>query len=242
MPFGTRGLATSSSAAAPAVAAAAKEQPADKFAALKKFVKVHNLSHTAGVQDWDWGSACACVQDMRAAACMRYQWSAWCAALMAARRRVPVCVPCPRPRPTPPPPSCLTLIALHDPPRAHRPPSLPPTLPHHQVAAAVAAALGLTATPAMADAPMEWQMLPQDSASSTAQAQMDLHHDIMFFVIAILTSVFYMFFHVSSKRQAGGSSRRLYAVRARRGVGSTGGGFWQEDDEYDDDAGKARRG
>lgn len=106
MPFGTRGLATSSSAAAPAAAAAAKEQPSDKYAGLKKFVKV---------------------------------------------------------------------------------------------AAAVAAALGLTASPALADAPQAWQILPQDTASSTAQAQVDLHHDITFFLIAILTSVFYMFFHIATK-------------------------------------------
>ncbi len=69
-----------------------------------------------------------------------------------------------------------------------------------QLAAAVAAALGLTATTALADSPGYWQILPQDTASSTAQAQVDLHHDVTFFVIAILASVFYMFFHVSSSR------------------------------------------
>ena len=61
----------------------------------------------------------------------------------------------------------------------------------------MAAALGLTSTAALADSPGYWQILPQDTASSFAQAQVDLHHDLTFFVIAILASVFYMLFHVS---------------------------------------------
>lgn len=59
------------------------------------------------------------------------------------------------------------------------------------VAAALMAALGLS-TPVLADSPHAWAYGPQDTASSTAQAMIDLHHDIMFFVIAITIVVFYM--------------------------------------------------
>ncbi|KXZ48628.1 hypothetical protein GPECTOR_26g531 [Gonium pectorale] len=68
-----------------------------------------------------------------------------------------------------------------------------------KLAAAMVAALGLTATPAMADSPGEWQILFQDSATSTAQAMMDLHHDIMFFLITVVTIVFYLMFQIVTK-------------------------------------------
>mmetsp|Transcript_17979 Transcript_17979/g.38661 ORF Transcript_17979/g.38661 Transcript_17979/m.38661 type:complete len:285 (+) Transcript_17979:118-972(+) len=69
-----------------------------------------------------------------------------------------------------------------------------------QAAAAVAGAVMLAvAAPASADAPHEWQWGFQDSATSTMQAQQDLHHDIMFFVISIVTLVLYMMFQIATK-------------------------------------------
>ncbi len=53
--------------------------------------------------------------------------------------------------------------------------------------------------PALADAPMPWQWGFQDSASSTAQAVMDLHHDIMFFLITITVLVLYLVFQFATK-------------------------------------------
>ncbi len=39
----------------------------------------------------------------------------------------------------------------------------------------------------------------QDTATSTAQAIVDLHHDIQFFILIILSLVFYMFFQIITK-------------------------------------------
>jgi heme/copper-type cytochrome/quinol oxidase subunit 2 len=64
----------------------------------------------------------------------------------------------------------------------------------------VLGAASLATGVASADAPVPWQWLFQDSATSTAQAQQDLHHDIMFFVISITTLVLYMLFNVSLGR------------------------------------------
>nr|YP_009746598.1 cytochrome c oxidase subunit 2 [Jenufa perforata]QII41618.1 cytochrome c oxidase subunit 2 [Jenufa perforata] len=43
-----------------------------------------------------------------------------------------------------------------------------------------------------ADAPVEWQTGFQDPATSTMEAIIDLHHDLMFFLIAIFTLVVYV--------------------------------------------------
>lgn len=68
-----------------------------------------------------------------------------------------------------------------------------------KAAAAVVAAVGLTATTAAADAPIDWQFVTQDTATSYAQAAMDLHHDIFFFNFTILALVFYMMFQIATK-------------------------------------------
>ncbi|GLI59432.1 hypothetical protein VaNZ11_001316 [Volvox africanus] len=68
-----------------------------------------------------------------------------------------------------------------------------------KLAAALAAALGLTATTAAADSPEPWQLGFQDTATSTAQAMVDLHHDITFFLITIITLVLYMIFQIVTK-------------------------------------------
>lgn len=63
--------------------------------------------------------------------------------------------------------------------------------------AIAAAGLAVMAVPALADAPMDYQWMFQDSATSTMQAMVDLHHDIMFFLITIVTVTLYMFGQVS---------------------------------------------
>ncbi|GIL77295.1 hypothetical protein Vretimale_3061 [Volvox reticuliferus] len=68
-----------------------------------------------------------------------------------------------------------------------------------KLAAAMAAALGLTATTTAADSPERWQLGFQDTATSTAQAMVDLHHDITFFLITIITLVLYMIFQIVTK-------------------------------------------
>lgn len=69
-----------------------------------------------------------------------------------------------------------------------------------KAAAALLAAVALVLSPpALADAPMPWQWGFQDSASSTAQAVMDLHHDIMFFLITITVLVLYLVFQFATK-------------------------------------------
>lgn len=62
----------------------------------------------------------------------------------------------------------------------------------------MAGAVALTATAASADAPEPWQWLFQDMATSTGQAMVDLHHDIMFFLITITSLVLYMLWQVRS--------------------------------------------
>ncbi|GAX83289.1 hypothetical protein CEUSTIGMA_g10715.t1 [Chlamydomonas eustigma] len=72
-----------------------------------------------------------------------------------------------------------------------------------RLAAAAAAVVGAVALavapPAAADAPAPWQFGFQDSASSTAQAAHDLHHDVMFFVITISVLVLYLTFQFATK-------------------------------------------
>ncbi|EFJ48734.1 hypothetical protein VOLCADRAFT_74497 [Volvox carteri f. nagariensis] len=68
-----------------------------------------------------------------------------------------------------------------------------------KLAAAMVAAMGLTATTAAADSPDYWQLGFQDTATSTAQAMVDLHHDITFFLITTITLVFYMMFQIVTK-------------------------------------------
>mmetsp|Transcript_17396 Transcript_17396/g.29840 ORF Transcript_17396/g.29840 Transcript_17396/m.29840 type:complete len:280 (-) Transcript_17396:160-999(-) len=68
-----------------------------------------------------------------------------------------------------------------------------------KAAAVVAGALLVTAGTASADAPQEWQYLFQDMATSTGQAMVDLHHDIMFLVISISVLVIYLLFQISTK-------------------------------------------
>jgi len=63
----------------------------------------------------------------------------------------------------------------------------------------VGAAALAVAPPAAADAPAPWQFGFQDSATSTAQAIHDLHHDIMFFVITVTVLVLYLTFQIASK-------------------------------------------
>lgn len=65
--------------------------------------------------------------------------------------------------------------------------------------AALAAALGLAASTVSADAPENWQMTFQDPATANAQAIIDLHHDIAFFLITILVVVLYMFYQILTK-------------------------------------------
>ncbi|KAJ9516193.1 hypothetical protein QJQ45_024621 [Haematococcus lacustris] len=60
-------------------------------------------------------------------------------------------------------------------------------------------AMALAATTAAADAPEAWQWLFQDMATSTGQAAVDLHHDIMFFLITIIVLVFYLLAQISTK-------------------------------------------
>lgn len=68
-----------------------------------------------------------------------------------------------------------------------------------KAAAVVIGGLMLAAGTASADAPEPWQWLFQDSATSTAQAMQDLHHDIMFFVISISVLVLYMIVAIGTK-------------------------------------------
>ncbi|GFH20801.1 uncharacterized protein HaLaN_17980, partial [Haematococcus lacustris] len=60
-------------------------------------------------------------------------------------------------------------------------------------------AMALAATTAAADAPEAWQWLFQDMATSTGQAAVDLHHDIMFFLITVIVLVFYLLAQISTK-------------------------------------------
>jgi len=64
--------------------------------------------------------------------------------------------------------------------------------------AAVAGALML-ATTVSADSPEPYQWFFQDMATSTGQAMVDLHHDIMFFLIVTATLVLYMLFQITTK-------------------------------------------
>ncbi len=66
-----------------------------------------------------------------------------------------------------------------------------------QAAAVLMGAMALATTTANADSPEPWQWLFQDSATSTAQAMQDLHHDIMFFLITISVVVLYLIGSVS---------------------------------------------
>ncbi|KAL6760694.1 cytochrome c oxidase subunit 2 [Haematococcus lacustris] len=59
--------------------------------------------------------------------------------------------------------------------------------------------MALAATTAAADAPEAWQWLFQDMATSTGQAAVDLHDDIMFFLITIIVLVFYLLAQISTK-------------------------------------------
>nr|AAK30365.1 cytochrome c oxidase subunit II [Polytomella sp. Pringsheim 198.80]AAK32115.1 cytochrome c oxidase subunit II [Polytomella sp. Pringsheim 198.80] len=68
-----------------------------------------------------------------------------------------------------------------------------------KAAAAVVAALGLTAGTASAEAPVAWQLGFQDSATSQAQAAFDLHHDIFFFLLNTVVLVFYFLYHIATK-------------------------------------------
>lgn len=68
-----------------------------------------------------------------------------------------------------------------------------------KAAAVVIGGLMLAATTASADSPEPWQWMFQDTASSTAQAMIDLHHDIMFFVITISIIVLYMLGQIVTK-------------------------------------------
>lgn len=68
-----------------------------------------------------------------------------------------------------------------------------------KAAAVVIGGLMLAAGTASADSPEPWQWLFQDSATSTAQAMQDLHHDIMFFVISISVLVLYMIGAIATK-------------------------------------------
>lgn len=70
-----------------------------------------------------------------------------------------------------------------------------------QAAAVVAGAVTMAMCTASADAPHAWQWLFQDMATSTGQAQADLHHDIMFFLITIVTVVYYMLYQVCADGQ-----------------------------------------
>lgn len=66
------------------------------------------------------------------------------------------------------------------------------------IAGAVALALA-GSTVALADAPAAWQWGFQDTGSSVAQAAVDLHHDVMFFVISIVIFVVYMLVNFGTK-------------------------------------------
>lgn len=63
-------------------------------------------------------------------------------------------------------------------------------------AALLAAAVVAVATPALADAPEPWQWGFQDSATSTMQAIVDLHHDITFFLITIATITMWFMYSI----------------------------------------------
>jgi cytochrome c oxidase subunit 2 len=57
----------------------------------------------------------------------------------------------------------------------------------------MAGAVALVLFPtAAADAPGPWQWMFQDTATSTAQAMQDLHHDVMFFVSTVAVLVLYL--------------------------------------------------
>jgi heme/copper-type cytochrome/quinol oxidase subunit 2 len=66
-------------------------------------------------------------------------------------------------------------------------------------AAVVAGAVLMAGSVASADAPEAFQILFQDSATSTAQAMFDLHHDIMFFLITTVTIVLYLLAQITTK-------------------------------------------
>jgi len=68
-----------------------------------------------------------------------------------------------------------------------------------KAAAVLAGAVALATSTASADTPNAWQFLFQDSATSTAQAMFDLHHDIAFFLITIISIVLYMLFQFTTK-------------------------------------------
>lgn len=68
-----------------------------------------------------------------------------------------------------------------------------------KAAAVVAGAVTMAVCTANADAPYAWQWLFQDMATSTGQAMADLHHDIMFFLISIITVVYYMLYNIVTK-------------------------------------------
>lgn len=68
-----------------------------------------------------------------------------------------------------------------------------------KAAAVLVGGLMLASGTASADAPEPYQWWFQDSATSTAQAMMDLHHDIMFFVISISVLVLYLLAQIATK-------------------------------------------
>lgn len=67
----------------------------------------------------------------------------------------------------------------------------------------VAGALAVAMGTASADSPVDWQWLPQDMATSFGQAMADLHHDIAFFLITILTTVLYLLIQVGGSTWQG---------------------------------------
>lgn len=68
-----------------------------------------------------------------------------------------------------------------------------------KAAAVLMGGLALATGTASADSPQPWQWMFQDTANSTAQAMVDLHHDIMFFVITIAFTVLYLIGQIATK-------------------------------------------
>lgn len=68
-----------------------------------------------------------------------------------------------------------------------------------KAAAIVAAGVALATTTALADSPEHLGWMFQDSATSTMQAMVDLHHDIMFFLITIGATTYYMLYQFCTK-------------------------------------------
>ncbi len=81
--------------------------------------------------------------------------------------------------------ACHTSVLLNAPPPTRN-------APRSQAAAVLMGAVALATGTAAADSPEPWQWMFQDTANSTAQAMVDLHHDIMFFVITIAVAVLYL--------------------------------------------------